>query len=68
MALPGFIRHILGPQRFPQLRGQDVPISEGDKTPLQVASEEKLKLLKPDFVPTVPINPPKVRKSRNGIR
>lgn len=68
MALPGFIRHILGAQRFPQLTGQDVPISEGDKTPLEKAAESKVLLSKPtDFAQTIP-NDSSLKRKRNGIR
>ena len=67
MALPGFIRHILGAGRFPLLKGQDVPVSAGVKTPLEIASESKLLLSKPDFAPTVPTEQPSKDQS-NAIR
>jgi len=67
MALPGFIRHILGAGRFPLLKGQDVPVSAGVKTPLEIASESKLLLSKPDFVPTVPTKRSS-KGPKNGIR
>jgi len=65
MALPGFIRHILGPQRFPRLQGQDLPVAEGDKTPLETASACKRELLKPEIVQSIP---KPSRKPKNGIR